>query len=152
MASMIFDALGIGAYYAVLSLAGLTALLLIRREIDAPVIRTIGWSMSLVGICALATMLVPHMTPGPVLGAGGYLGALVAAILKLHFATIGGLLLATSLLISGLLLCTDYVLVHVGLFVGSLTMATMMGRPMPRRPVAKSIEVDNEEEEEAEHS
>ena len=137
-----------------LSLAGLTALLLLRREVDAPIIRTIGWTMSLVGICALATLLVPEWTPGPVLGAGGYLGALVSTVLKLHFATIGGLLLAGSLLFGGLLLCTDYVLVHVGLFVGSLTLATMSGRPLSRRPLAdgaEEIEYENDEQEDGEY-
>ena len=148
VASIIFDALGIGAYYALISLIALTVLLLRRREIDSPIVRTVGWCMSLVGGCALATMLCPKLTPGPVLGAGGYLGALFATILKLHFAAMGGFLLAASLLVVGLLLCTDYVLVHLGLFLGSLTLATMMGRPRPKLRAFEEIEYDNEENEE----
>ena len=69
-ASVTLEALGIGAYYAVISLAILTTLLLMRRDVDSPVLRTVGWVLSLVGFTTLATLILPWFTPGPVMGAG----------------------------------------------------------------------------------
>ena len=99
---MMFDAIGIGAFYAVGALAAVTVLLLWRHELDAPILRTVGWSISLVGFCTLSEMLVPDWTPGPVVGSGGYLGTLVGGLLRLHFASVGGLVLAGSALMARL--------------------------------------------------
>lgn len=113
LASMLLTGLGLGAYYLVLSLAALDALLLLRREIDAPLVRAIGWCLSLVGLTTLATLAVPDWSPGPVIGSGGYIGALGAGLLEMHFATVGGIILATSLVAGGLLLATDYALMNI---------------------------------------
>ena len=56
--------------------AVLTFLLLVRREIDQPVLRTVGWAISVVGLTTLAALAMPNWTPGPVVGAGGYIGAM----------------------------------------------------------------------------
>ena len=147
------EALGVGAYYAAISLAILTTLLLMRREVDSPVLRTFGWVLSLVGFTTLATLLLPWLTPGPVLGAGGYLGALGAGLLKMHFADLGGFVLAASFLLGGLLLCTDYVLLHLGLMLGTLTVASVIGRNgrrNERAPELKSQQTESEDEYEEE--
>ena len=67
---------GVGAYYLVFSLAVLDFQLLRRREIDSPALRMIGWIASLGGITTIAAIAFPSLSPGPVIGAGGYLGAL----------------------------------------------------------------------------
>ncbi len=126
-ASMLLKGLGLGAYYAVGSLTILTVMMLMRREISSPILRTAGWIMSLVGFTTISALLLTKFSPGSMLGAGGSLGLLISTIFKVHFATVGGLLLAISLLIGGLLLCTDYVLVHAGLMIGTLTMTGLMG-------------------------
>ena len=72
---LLFEAFGLGAYYLVVSLAVFDAVLLIRRTISQPWLRAVGWLLSLVGVAALAAMAVPGLSPGPVIGAGGYLGA-----------------------------------------------------------------------------
>jgi S-DNA-T family DNA segregation ATPase FtsK/SpoIIIE len=132
-ADLLLNALGCGAYYLVLSLAVLDYFLLRRHEIDTPLIRAIGWVASLVGVTVLAGFLAPQLSPGPVIGAGGYLGALGKGLLELHFATAGSLILAGSLTAGGLLLCTDYALIHLAMallgfaFVGS----TAFGRCLP---------------------
>lgn len=128
-AALLLDAVGVGAYYLIGSMGVLTIVLLRRRQIDSPALRTVGWIGSLIGFTTLAAMLCPQLSPGPVLGSGGYLGALSAGLLKMHFAFVGGLILAASLLLGGLLLCTDYVLVHLGLVLGSLTIASLARRP-----------------------
>ena len=103
VASMLLTGLGLGAYYFVVSLGTLDALLLLRREIDAPVVRAFGWCASLLGLTTIAALAVPNWSPGPVIGSGGYLGALGAGLLEMHFATIGALILSTGLVLGGLL-------------------------------------------------
>lgn len=140
IATVLLEAIGIGAYFAVISLGAVTVLLLMRRRIDSPIARTLGWTAALVGFCTLCDMLIPWMTPGPVIGSGGYLGALAGGILRIHFAQIGGFVIAASTFFGGLLLCTDYVLVHLGLVLGSLTLTGLArGRSWkPRKSAAKS--------------
>ncbi|MDX1947285.1 MAG: DNA translocase FtsK [Pirellulaceae bacterium] len=111
-ASALFTWLGVGAYYLVLALATVDFQLLRRREIDAPAPRAIGWIASLWGVTTIAALAFPAASPGPVIGPGGYLGALGKAMLEMHFATVGGLILAGSVTLGGLLLCTDYALLR----------------------------------------
>ncbi len=117
----LFEGLGLGAYYLLVSLAVVDAVLLSRRSVSQPGLRTVGWLVSLVGATVLAAMAAPHWSPGPVIGAGGYLGAAGQALLELNFATVGAYILTVSLMFGGLLLCTDYVLLKVTAF--------MVGKP-----------------------
>lgn len=112
-ADLLFNALGFGAYYLVISLGLLDAVLLLRQEIDTPILRTVGWSLSLLGISALLGMLGTNLTPGPVVGAGGYLGLTVRGVLEAHFAIVGAVILSLSFTFGGLLLCTDYALLRI---------------------------------------
>ena len=110
----LFQALGLGAYYLVFSLAVLDAALLRRQAIREPWLRAIGWGVSLVGLTVLATMALPGLSPGPVIGSGGYLGAAGRGLLELHVATAGAYILVMSLILGGWLLSTDYLLLRVG--------------------------------------
>ena len=116
-ADALFTWFGLGAYYLVFSLAVLDIQLLRRREIDMPALRAIGWIASLWGLTTIAAMSLPWLSPGPVIGSGGYLGALGKALAHMHFATVGGLILAGSVTLAGVLLATDYALIHGALFV-----------------------------------
>ena len=127
-ADILLNGFGCGAYFVVLSLAVLDVMLLRRQEIDMPRLRLLGWGTSLVGFVTLFAILVPNMSPGPVIGSGGYLGALGHGVLETHFAFVGTLILAGSIFLGGLLLCTDYALVRIA--CGSVQLA---GRAVPRR-------------------
>ncbi|MDP6447450.1 MAG: DNA translocase FtsK 4TM domain-containing protein, partial [Pirellulaceae bacterium] len=105
-ADMLLQGFGLGAYYLVFSLGVLDFLLLRRFEIDSPVLRTVGWVASLLGVVALASMIFPNASPGPVVGSGGYTGALAATMVRAHFAAVGGFVLCFSLVVGGLMLCT----------------------------------------------
>ena len=113
----LFSALGLGAYYLVISLGVLDALLLARRPLTQPLTRLCGWLISLAGLTTFAAMAVPQFSPGPVIGAGGYLGAAGRGLLEMNFATVGAYILSISLVLGGLLLSTDYLLVHIVAFV-----------------------------------
>ena len=115
-ADMLFSWLGLGTYYALFSLAVLDMLLLGRRAIDLVWLRTCGWLLSLAGLCTLLTLAIDAPGAGPAIGPGGYLGALGRLATEKHFATIGGMILATTTIISGLLLSTDYALIKACLF------------------------------------
>jgi DNA segregation ATPase FtsK/SpoIIIE, S-DNA-T family len=108
---------GLGAYYLVASLGIFDYHLLRRREIDSPALRMLGWIASLAGLTAILAIAFPTLSPGPVIGPGGYLGALGKSVALLHFATIGGLILAGSVTLGGLLLCTDYALIETAVFL-----------------------------------
>jgi DNA segregation ATPase FtsK/SpoIIIE, S-DNA-T family len=111
---------GVGAYYAVLSLGVLDVQLLRRRPIDSPALRMLGWIVSLAGLTTIVAIGLPSLSPGPVIGPGGYLGALGKGLALSHFATIGGLILAGSVTLGGILLCTDYALYDAIVFAGRL--------------------------------
>ena len=151
-ASMMFELLGIGAFFTVISLGVVAAAMMMQVEVDAPALRTVGWLLALVGFCTTVQTIVPWLTPGPVLGSGGFVGALCAGFLKIHFATTGAILLAFSLLLGGLMLCTDYVVIHLGLFIGTLTFAGAMAlRPRGRRSAEwEDDEFGQENDEESE--
>ena len=118
---MLLTGMGLGAYYLVFSLGLLDAMLLARKPLTQPVTRLAGWLTSLAGFTTLVAMAVPQLSPGPVIGAGGYLGAAGRGLLELNFATVGAYIFTVSLVLGGLLLSTDYLLIHI--------MAWVVGKP-----------------------
>ena len=113
-ADLLFSNLGFGAYYLLLGL-GTLAIALVRKEHTlSPWIRTIGWAISMVGMTCLASLTMTHLTPGPVTGAGGYLGLLGVGMLKSQFAFFGSTLVSVGVLVVGLLLWTDYLALRAG--------------------------------------
>ncbi len=108
LADLAFQGLGLGAYYALVSLALVDAVLLARRSVTAPIWRLVGWMLSLVALCTLAAMTVGHWAGGPVIGPGGYLGAAGRGFLEMHFASVGAYVLVLSTLAAGVLLSTEY--------------------------------------------
>lgn len=117
----LFESLGVGAYYLAVSLAALTIALLRHREIDQPILRTFGWAVSVIGLTTLLSLAAPNYTPGPVVGAGGYIGAMGRALLETHFAVAGSYIFAFSVLLAGLLLATDYFVFRAAAVTTSLT-------------------------------
>ncbi len=108
-ADLLLQGLGVGAYYLIGSLALLDAWLLARRPVTQPGLRALGWMMSLVALCTLVS-LATNWSPGPVIGPGGYVGAAGRGLLEMHFARAGAYILTLSVLVGGLLLCTEYLL------------------------------------------
>jgi len=113
VSTMLFAGLGVGAYYLFASLVILDGLLLVRREIHSPWLRLVGWLFSLVGLCTLSAIAFPGLSPGSVIGAGGYLGAAGKGMLQAYFAAAGSYIVVASLIVGGLLLSTDYAIVKV---------------------------------------
>ncbi|MGL4512615.1 MAG: DNA translocase FtsK [Lacipirellulaceae bacterium] len=147
-AHTMLEMLGVGAYYAVGSLAVLSGLLLARREVDQPVVRTLGWALSLGAIATLAAILLPSWSPGPLVGAGGYVGAMGRAWLESNFATAGGVLLTLALLLAGLLLSTDYFVFRAAAATAAASTAGLagagaLGRAARERFAARRTDLDS---------
>jgi len=148
VAHTLLASLGVGAYLLVASLAALGVWMLRRRPIDQPWLRGAGWLLALVALSTLAAMALPGVSAGPVVGPGGYVGAAGLAMLKLHFATAGAFILTLSVLVTGLLLSTDYFLFQM---LAKTVHFAGDGLNVLRRPVwpGKPSEADDEFEEEA---
>src|SRR5690349_10705075 len=152
-AHYLFESLGVGAYYLAVSLAVLTFLLFLHREIDQPILRTFGWAVSVVGLTTLIALAIPNSTPGPVVGAGGYIGAMGRTLLETHFAVAGSYIFALSVLLAGLLLSTDYFLFRAAAVTTSVTGRSLlhMGHAA-RKTVRVKTDVEEIEEFEEEES
>lgn len=149
----LLQTLGIGAFVALASLAVLTILLFRQRTINQPTLRLAGWALAMLAICTLASLLLPRWTPGPMIGAGGYVGALGRAWLESNFAHAGSFIFALSVLVAGVLLTTDYLMFQVaaattrvsGRGLANLSRATNSLRP--KTDVEDPIDLGEEEEE-----
>ena len=150
----LLESIGLGAYYLAASLGVLAFTLLWSKGIDQPVLRAVGWTASLVAICTLATMALPGTTPGPVIGAGGYLGAMGHALLESNFASTGAYILTFTVLLAGILLCTDYLLLKFAAATtifsgrGLMTLGHMGHAPIRRRGERPDSDLEDEFDEE----
>ena len=149
---------GIGTYYFVISLIVFDVFLLRRKKISQHWVRFSGWFISLFGLTTLAALAISHFFPslwgGPELGAGGLLGAVGSELLLMHFAVAGAYILATSVFLAGLVMCTDYLVFRIAsASVGHLTTWTRraMGMVAPAglkdRTTLKSAAEECEDEE-----
>jgi S-DNA-T family DNA segregation ATPase FtsK/SpoIIIE len=112
VAEGLFRLLGWGAYFFVASLLLADIWLLARRPLNDVPLRASGWLMALVGVSTMLALVGPPISPGPLIGPGGYLGAAGRALLEINFAITGAFILTVSLMIGGLLLCTDYLVIR----------------------------------------
>ena len=162
VAAGLFGAVGLGAYYLVISLAVFTAVLVSGQRAGQPALRLAGWLLTLASFSTLAAMTLPSFSPGPVIGSGGYLGATGQGLLEMNFANVGAYILLTSTVLVGLLLSTDYMLLRLtvsatrvsarGLGAGTGQLRKVYAGKFDRRAaqLAKASEVEEEEEEEEE--
>jgi DNA segregation ATPase FtsK/SpoIIIE, S-DNA-T family len=161
-AHYLFESLGVGAYYGGVSLAALVFLLLTRRQINQPVLRTVGWIVSVAGLTTLAALAVPDWSPGPAIGAGGYIGAMGRALLESHFAQAGAYIFALSVLLAGLLLSTDYFVFRAAAATTTITgrtllRVTQLGHAEKKRlsrvksDLETAVELDEEETDDEEY-
>ena len=67
-----------------------------------------------------------ELDAGPVVGAGGYVGAMGRGFLETHFAQAGAFIFALSVLLAGLLLSTDYFLFRAAAVTTSVTGRSLM--------------------------
>ena len=116
-ASTLFSILGVGAYLLIAGLIALEIALFQRTEVTNPWVKTFGWGISLVCICALATVTLPAAFSGQMIGAGGYVGALSAGLVGSNIGTAGTLIFFTAAGFAGMMMWTEYLVFRAGRFV-----------------------------------
>lgn len=145
VAHYLVTSVGFGAFYVLTSLSALALLLLWRQEVNQPVLRGVGWVASLAAAATIAAMALPQTSPGPEIGAGGYLGAMGFALLESHFAALGAYILALAVLLAGLLLCTDYLLLRFAAATTASGAGLMTGGRLRRGANGLTEDADDEE-------
>jgi S-DNA-T family DNA segregation ATPase FtsK/SpoIIIE len=145
-ADMLLQTFGRGAYYVVLSLGALALMLFRQKPFMAPIVRWVGWSLSLTGLTTLVALVGTSDWVGPAIGPGGYLGALGRGLLGQYFGLIGSLLLAGAACLLGVLLCTDYVLLHLAALTAK-SAATNTLRRRARRTTPTDLGADGADDE-----
>ncbi|TWU40606.1 DNA translocase FtsK [Novipirellula artificiosorum] len=114
ISSALFDALGLASALVVAAVGGIATALLGRGRINAPVLRSLGGTIVVLGAATAAGLLKTEISGMPVVGNGGYLGAMGSTLLLEHFAPAGAWILSLTILTVGLLLTTDYALLYAG--------------------------------------
>lgn len=145
-----------------LGLLGLTSFkLLTRGGVQAPVLRSLGWTLVGMAVMTAAGLAGATSSGMPVHGGGGAIGAMAAAWLNDHFAAAGGWILTLTVFIFGLLLSTDYLLVQFGqavivnstkASVGGLKRAKQAAGSLPRRRITdleEGVQLTGEEAEDS---
>ncbi len=116
-ADLLVHVLGVGAYLLVVGLISLEIALFRQTMVKAPFLKTIGWMLSLLGLVTLASMTLPVWTVSPIIGAGGFLGALSSGLTVDHFGWMGGLLVAACVSLIGVMMWTEYLIFQAGRLV-----------------------------------
>ncbi|TWU48283.1 DNA translocase FtsK [Rubripirellula reticaptiva] len=114
LSSMLFDAVGLASSLVIAGLGGVATALLIRGHLNAPVLRSLGGTITVLGAATAAGLSQTSIEGMPIVGSGGYLGAMTSTWLLEHFAPAGGWILTLTTLAVGLLITTDYALLYAG--------------------------------------
>ncbi len=123
-ATILVQSFGIGSILVALGLTVLAAWMFRVQTNYVRATRQLGWVLIIASVTTIVSLLRLQMPFSPMIGPGGYLGAITSTWLHEHFAMLGAIILAFAMLLSGILLSTDYVIVRaVGWLAASLAAA-----------------------------
>jgi len=125
-AQVMIQSLGIGSAIVAVGLTVLAVWMFRVQSNYVRISRQAGWVLVIVAVTTCVSLLNLRTPLAPVVGAGGYLGALTSTWLNEHFAFVGSLILTLTVLVAGLLLSTDYVVLRAVLIMlaGGAAVAT----------------------------
>lgn len=128
VADLLLTTLGVGTYLIVIGLISLEVALFRHQPIQAPWLKTLGWLLSLIGICTFAAAVFPRWMTPAVIGPGGYLGVLVHIALSDLVGSAGSILVAVSALVVGMMMWTEYLVFRAGrlMFAPAFAAATSL--------------------------
>jgi len=123
---LMVQAIGVGSVLVAIGLSVLSIWMFRVQSNYVRASRQFGWLLVILAATTLASLLRVNTPLSAVIGSGGYLGAMASTWLNEHFAVVGSMILATTVLIAGLLLSTDYMMVRAAawMLLGSATVAT----------------------------
>lgn len=116
-ADMLVNTVGIGAYFLVIGLIAMELALFKRQAIESPWIKTTGWTLSLLALTTLASIALPDRMMSPLIGPGGYLGAMGRGILGSYLGLGGSLIITSMFLVTGMMMWTEYMVFRAGRLV-----------------------------------
>jgi S-DNA-T family DNA segregation ATPase FtsK/SpoIIIE len=116
-ADMLVNTVGIGAYFLVVGLIAMELALFKRQAIESPWIKTTGWTLSLLALTTLASIALPDRMMSPLIGPGGYLGAMGRGILGSYLGLGGSLIMTSMFLVTGMMMWTEYMVFRAGRLV-----------------------------------
>ncbi|MEL7267218.1 MAG: DNA translocase FtsK 4TM domain-containing protein, partial [Planctomycetota bacterium] len=134
VSALLIGTLGIASALIVAACGGVGTALLLRGKLNAPVLRSLGGTLIVLATCTGLGMLSWRPSGFPVVGSGGYLGAMTSTMLHQHFADAGAWILIGTVLAVGVLMTTDYALLYAGKMVVQKT--AQASRPMVRNAQA----------------
>ncbi|MAI69348.1 MAG: DNA translocase FtsK [Rhodopirellula sp.] len=112
LSSVLLDALGVASAIVIGALGGVATALILRGNLNAPVLRSLGGTIIVIAV-ATGGAMVPLQASGlPVVGGGGFLGAMTSTWLLEHFAPAGAWILTLTLFLVGTLMTSDYALLY----------------------------------------
>ncbi|KAA1262181.1 DNA translocase FtsK [Rubripirellula obstinata] len=114
ISSILLDCVGLATALVIAAMGGTATALITRGTMNAPVLRSFGGTVVVLAAATGAGLLPTQLDGMPVVGNGGYLGAMSSTWLLEHFAPAGAWILTLTTLTIGLLLTTDYALLYAG--------------------------------------
>jgi S-DNA-T family DNA segregation ATPase FtsK/SpoIIIE len=112
LSSLLLDALGVASAIVIGALGGVATALILRGSLNAPVLRSLGGTIIVLAVATGGAMLPLQASGLPVVGGGGFLGAMTSTWLLEHFAPAGAWILTLTLFLVGVLMTSDYALVY----------------------------------------
>ena len=113
-ADMLINVLGVGVYFLIAGLIAMEVALFRREPVETPWLKSLGWFVALLGITTLGSQILPDWTISPLIGAGGYLGALSRGLLAGNVGTIGCLVGGVAMTVAGMMMWTEYLIFTAG--------------------------------------
>jgi S-DNA-T family DNA segregation ATPase FtsK/SpoIIIE len=109
LAHALFLVLGWSSWLLLLGLVALNLLVASQRPVPDRIGPAAGFFLVLLVAAGLIQKLAPALAPSPEVGSGGYLGALIALFLELHFGLAGMMLILVTAGLFGVALCHDVI-------------------------------------------
>jgi S-DNA-T family DNA segregation ATPase FtsK/SpoIIIE len=121
IASAMMQTIGFSSVLVVAAIGGVAVALLRRGKLNAPVLRSLGGTLVVLATSSVSALWPSQPEGIPVIGAGGYLGAMTSTWLLEHFAPLGAWILTLTVLVIGVLLTTDYAILYASrkIFAGT---------------------------------
>ncbi|QDV17054.1 DNA translocase FtsK [Gimesia panareensis] len=145
IAHLLRSSFGLGAWGVFLALVVVDMRMFSRQKTSGVLVELLGLALILVSLCVVSQIMLGNNNATPLIGSGGYIGALGYSLLNSKFSIAGSLILLFSMFAAGLLLTADTLPVRI-LFA----CLAFPFKAFSREPSDVDEEAEAEEEEEYE--
>jgi S-DNA-T family DNA segregation ATPase FtsK/SpoIIIE len=119
LAHVLHSSVGFGVWFLLFGLTAADFRLFRAKPITDPVVRLFGFALSLAAVCVALQLLIPGLGDGPVIGSGGYAGAVGVALVEEHFSLAGTLIICATLFLAGLILSGQIIVIRVAWLIAT---------------------------------